>query len=505
MSPPPVPPKVGPLTRDDLLEIWKSVVDPSYSDPFILKGDGHGLEIIGQAHAQHARVSEAIDTSTQAMFILPGSGQSNEPASGARKATVTLTLARTKRLELPMTIGAGTVFIGEETTDWGDTEPRVVRTGRRYTLLQDFTFGPGEAGPFNLPAVAELPGYGFNNPLPGTIKYVSQPGNAHNNTGATLFTDIVVAGATDDLLLGATDPDVPVLEHIGQYLMFESGLNTGKIRRVIAYQSPDPVGPPPSGGTAVIQPVAVLRTSAIVGTFIDNEPLVTSSPSTFGIFQRAAQPGPGVFKVVVVRTFGTFVPAMTVTGLTSGATFTIGVVDQSPDLVPEPGGTAGWRMLDWVIDWGLTSTNVAKPGGGKLAVLDGLGAERAIYRSSDEDDEHYRARVALVADTTSPLAVLRAANRVLAPFGLSACLREVGTAKMPGFYFDNDFWDYDFVIRPQDRWKILLDYVEFRGFFTIGVPPGTSAKTRADVWAAVNEAKPAGVAFDLVIEEFSCS
>jgi hypothetical protein len=106
-------------------------------------------------------------------------------------------------------------------------------------------------------------------------------------------------------------------------------------------------------------------------------------------------------------------------------------------------GTVGWRVLDWVLDWQLTVSNTTQPTGGTSAVLDALGDERDVPRAPGEDDNKYRIRVAQLPDTVSPNALRRTANRVLAPFGLTGCLREAGLALLPGAYFDNDSYDND--------------------------------------------------------------
>jgi len=167
----PIIPTDGPLSEADLQRIWESSVDDLFAQPLTELGDGFGLEVYGQMFAQLARVSRAVDVSTQAMYILPWSGQTNDPARGEARATVTLTFTRTQRLELPMVV-TGDVFIDEETTDWGDNpgdSGQVVNTGRRYTLVEPLVFAPGVAGPLTGLAQAERPGWGYNNPQPDTI------------------------------------------------------------------------------------------------------------------------------------------------------------------------------------------------------------------------------------------------------------------------------------------------------------------------------------------------
>ncbi len=143
-------------------------------------------------------------------------------------------------------------------------------------------------------------------------------------------------------------------------------------------------------------------------------------------------------------------------------------------------------MLDWAIDLGIAVTNPSSPIGGLTAVLDAIGKERKILRTFAEGDDAYRERVAAPADVVSPNAIRRAMNRVLMPLGIHGCFREVGRPLFRGFFLDGDpnssdpaiafAYDMDFVVRPADRYKLDLDYTEFRAFFVISVPPISSGE-----------------------------
>ena len=601
-------PKTGPLTPAELEQLWLSVVDPSYSGPIVEGGEGSGLEAIRQAFAQYERLSVAVDTTTQEMFILPWSGQSNEPAGNARRAQVTLTVTRTSDFARELTFQRGLVFAEEETTDMARNGPEVVHTGRRYRVLAQRTLGPGEAGPLLLPCEATLFGHGFDNPAIGTIRALVEPGAGFANLAGT-----VVLGADDapHQLLVANQPDVVIPEHIGQYLRFNVGANLGQMRRVVGYQGPNP---PVHGGVALLAPTGIFRVPVVGGPPFQIGEQVEQLPSgARGRFVHLVGD-----RIIIDRTFGTFVVGQVVAGLSSGAAALIDAIDQDPNLVAET-GTAGWDVLGWT-NLGVAATNTTSPTGGRLGMLDELGAERRINRASGEDDESYRRRVATVADVVSPGAILRRANRVYAPYGGSACLREVGLPLLRGLMLDGDpgslnpdiayASDLDFVSFPgfnfiagaffpgekvqqnnggviaegraileypavapgtplpagsftgvvgvrgtfvpnvvvtgltsgataepsavigglqeRDRFKLLLDYLEFRAFFLVSVPktslgefglaydvgatsaydaspflvfydglPATTATLQRSVWQAVNEGRAGGVGFDL--------
>jgi hypothetical protein len=130
--------------------------------------------------------------------------------------------------------------------------------------------------------------------------------------------------------------------------------------------------------------------------------------------------------------------------------------------------------------------NVAATTGGIDASLDALAYDRGMYRNKLETDDQFRLRIVQTPDTVSPAAIQRAADSVLEPFGSVGCLREVGTSKLPGFFYDAGSsadspqveahnFAYDFGVatgtpRVGDRFKLHLDTKDFRGFFLLGVP-----------------------------------
>jgi hypothetical protein len=307
--------KNGPLTIADLLEVWKSATDSSYNEAFVEAGEGGGLEAYTQGFAQLARVSQAIDVTTQAMYIMPFSGQSNPPAAGEAQATVTLRLARSTRQELPLVLGAGMVFYEEQTDDWGDTGAVPINTGRRYTLVEDFVFFPGESGPFDVQAIAEKPGYGYNNPLVGSIKVVDQVGVNFYHQRATVQ---VVAGnipppvTSTVTVVSANETDTFIPEHAGQYLLLTAGANVGQIARMVNFQGPD--ASVPRGSIVQLELYVVFEAyGPITGTWQDGESVQILRPPFFPVVgtgvRSVAKAGPGTHnKVGFVLTSGDMLP-----------------------------------------------------------------------------------------------------------------------------------------------------------------------------------------------------
>lgn len=440
-------PKTGPLTRAELQEIWKGATDRTYNEAFIKAGDGRGLEVWGQVFAQFERVSQAIDVTTQAMFIRPSSAATNPPAAGEARATVTLKIARDGLLDRPLVLRAGQ-FVEEETTDWGPGGGVTVRTGRRYALARDLVFHAGERGPFEVVATAERPGYGYNNPLPGTLRVLSQIGSLFENNRGTVGTEpapVVLNGVPSRAyMLADNQPDMPVPDHVGQYLYFVNGANRGMTARMLEFVAPQPSAIPPLGSQVDLELLWDVEVNAFAGVFEDGETLaitnggpVVAYATFLHVRDVVGMPRRLAF---VVQNGGSIAIGSTVTGLVSGATATIETVLYATQPIAEaPAGAvtgATWRVLDWALDWQISATNEAQPRGGRSGMLDELGNEREIYRSPGEDDESYRARVAAIADVVSPNAIKRSLNRSMGAYPW--CLREVGKSKFRGFFFDGD-------------------------------------------------------------------
>jgi hypothetical protein len=451
---------VGPLTLAELLALWEGAVDSTYAQPFVQAGDGGGLEVYSQGFAQHVRVSQAVDASTQAMYILPFSGQTAPPASGAQLATVTLTFTRGGYLDRPLVLGAGMVWVDEVAIDSSNLGPVGVDTGRRYLLTQTVVFMPGEQGPLTAQAVAEKPGAGYNNPAPGTISLVEQPGADFANVQATvsLRATAPLAGpptpASRTQLVALNQADMPVPEQLGQYVTFSAGANQTKNGRITAFAPPDPAHN--IGSVVDLEQFAVTTAFTVfAGTFLPGEVVdVKSGINLVGrgtVLAARVDAATGRLRVAFVVIQGAVAAGNTLKGELSTATANVDLVYLDGTFNAEV-GTATWRVLDWVLDWKLTTTNALSPSGGAVAMLDALGEERGLPRHPGEIDDDYRRRVSQVADVVSPNAIRRALNRALG--GYPWCFREVGGALLPGFYFDRvlpsgagdpmgDFFDMD--------------------------------------------------------------
>ena len=59
----------GPLSQAEIFALWQATVDERFAQPLVEQGDGYGLEVYGQAFAQFARVSKAIDVTMESMYV----------------------------------------------------------------------------------------------------------------------------------------------------------------------------------------------------------------------------------------------------------------------------------------------------------------------------------------------------------------------------------------------------------------------------------------------------
>jgi hypothetical protein len=438
-----MPPKTGPLTRADLQAIWTSALDKGYTEPFLKAGDGGGLEAHSQQWATFQRVSEAVDRTTQSFYLCPWSGQTDEPASGAVRATVTLAITRSLRLEAPLALAAGTFVIGERIpfpTQEGAVD---VDTGRYYELAEDLIFHPGEPGPLTVLARALRPGYGYNNPLSGSIRSIQQVASLFENDLASIsatYPAFVSPIGSNVQLATALQADTPVPDHVGQYFLIAgASLNLpARQARVRQFLSGPGGG---IGSTVVLDSLASVILTGGVGTFQVGEVVSFGTTAKGVVLKHSTFGGNAILTFLFTHGGGATFVGLVGTGALSAATGTVAALLYKDEFTPEaPIGSVGgvsWRAMDWIVDFGLVATNALSPTGGRAAVLDEIGYERDIQRASGEADDDYRERLKKPSDVVSPNAIRRALNRTLG--SLEWCFLEVGANDgLRGWFYDGD-------------------------------------------------------------------
>lgn len=513
------------LSKDDLMALWRSSVDEDFARA-LLEGSPEVIEVSAEIMAA---ASDAIEQTTQGFYLRPHSSQTYPPAAGGHPALVNIVVDRAPPAQGAIVLAAATFIVEEQAVDAGDDGAELVATGRRYKPDASVVLSPGVIE-VTQQFHAERAGDGYNLPLEDSIILIDDAGSAAGDSAS-----VVPGTGTHRLYLSPTSETVSPFS-VGQYVALTSGANAGQRRLVIGYESPDPNFP--HNGILDLAASTTLAVSTVVGTFIPGEIIEQVSTGA-----AATLLGLAPAYLVAVRIAVPAFTAASIRGVQSGATATVTAVLESPAMVAES-GTAGWELLSWM-QLGVTVTNPARPAGGSAPTLDHIGEERTMLRASGELDEPYRKRLYARPDVDSPNALIRAMNRVLAPYGLTGCLREPSDLDtFQGFFFDAPAngpearryaYDLDFVMRPQDRYKLILDLAEYRGFFIAAIPPMSlgefgfgfddggvpffdaapypnffdgyavdAAKIRVAVWKALNGARLGGVGFELVEDRAGC-
>ncbi len=262
-----------PLTLDDFVDLWRRVLDPGYTGPIEAGGSGRGLELV-RAHAAIAeRLSLAVDRTAGALYILPHSGQTSEPASGAHYSAVELEFRRSRAFQVPVKLTTSVEF---EDAD-----------GRRFRLDSDLDVPAGSPGPWTAAASAEVASRSWD-VRAGTLESIVQPGSTFANLGATVA---IVAGVEE--LTDTGRPDALTPAHVGQYVQFTVGANVGRVRRVaewrrnvdgtntVALANDDPSIPAALAAEAGAAGWRVLRWAEDLGVAVTNpEAASGGSPAT---------------------------------------------------------------------------------------------------------------------------------------------------------------------------------------------------------------------------------
>ncbi len=429
------------LTAADLLRLWRAVVSQEYARQLVEVADS-GVEVIEQLAEQFAAAAGACGRTVAQMFILPHSSQEYPPAAGAARATVTLSLSRSTAFDRLVVIPRGRA-VAESVTDASDEGAISVLTGRRYLVTAPVPMLPGIAGPVAYTAEAERIGDGYNLPAPETLTRWSNEPTGSGVGGEVLAGNTFALGTGDSL-----GPD-----HVGAYLEILGGSNAGALRQVVAVLG---------DGLVSLDSYWTL-TGTTVGAWIAGEP-VTRGGSTIGTLVGVDG------STVAIDSTATLAAGDVLTGRESGATVTVASLIASPALTPDT--LVPWQLRT-LTELGIAVSNEQSPTGGRQAWLDELGWERMIDRSPQEADDAYRERVAAIPDAVSPNAILRAANRVLAPYGLSAAFREPGTPTWPGMFYDasNPALGSAFDLSTAEAsYRLTTSLRTYRAFFYLVVP-----------------------------------
>src|SRR5262245_26914077 len=118
------------LTRDELMALWASSVDPEFARELLEKPDS-GIEVVEAAAEVMAMASVSIEKTSQSFFLRRHSAQTYPPATGAQKSQVNVDLARAAPASDAIVLQPGLFFLEETVVDFSEDGGVMVGTGRR--------------------------------------------------------------------------------------------------------------------------------------------------------------------------------------------------------------------------------------------------------------------------------------------------------------------------------------------------------------------------------------
>lgn len=432
-----------PFTKSQYLELWRQLLPRSYTDPIEQESSGQGLDIPSLQAEIWADLEQKINVDQQAYFLKPHSIQTGPVSQGGQKAMGTVEIRRLAPAIGDIALPTGTLLEATETDSYGGE-----RLVARYVTLLPYTFTEGNAGPFTVAVAAQFIGYDGNIAADKINRFLEL---------GTVIVPSQLVNSSSLVRRGIPGSDTLTTEMVGRYFRFSAGVTAEEAaipRRIVS------------------------------------------------VFQLGTQPGL------------VFEPALAVT-TTPGTLVTVDVEE--------------WSEL------GLVVSQPDEVTGGRGAALDAIGVDRGQGRGAGEDDDAYRERLCKLADIVSPAAIRRIVDRILTPCGVPYRILETRDVEsLMGFTWDiHPFDNGGVAIIPKlansqlvGQGIVWLDGSTSVRYFLILVsnssesPWGLSfddAPTPAmcaydqsaydgsdllldcvaQLWTALNEARAAGVAFQI--------
>lgn len=97
----------APTDQAGFLDLWRRLFPVDYTDSLEREASGRGLDIAAAQAAIFARVSRALNVTTQAYYVRDHSTETADPATGATRATGTVMVGRGAPANFAITIAAG--------------------------------------------------------------------------------------------------------------------------------------------------------------------------------------------------------------------------------------------------------------------------------------------------------------------------------------------------------------------------------------------------------------
>jgi len=206
-----------PITKEELLEVWRRIFPPSYTVPIEEESAGQGFDMPSTQAEQLAAAASIVNTITQAYYLKPHSIQTALPAGGAEKSIGMVTLTRAPPLAGDYELDAGTQLLAVQEGTRGERIEGVL-----FNLLSALTLPAGSTVPVDAPIIAERAGY-QGNVRAGTISAFALRGRA------SVAADVIA----DNSVMDDGTPDRFTLGMVGQFIRFPSGANVGTFPRKI--------------------------------------------------------------------------------------------------------------------------------------------------------------------------------------------------------------------------------------------------------------------------------
>ena len=240
---------------NQMLDIFKRVVSDDYWRPIAEGGPGGEPDDSYSIFRGMARVfstlSEKFNTSTQALYALPGALQTGPPASSGLPAGVGDGIATVARVG-PST-EAIVIYPGQMMLLFDSKGLKVPGEARTYVNADTVVWNPGDTDPRDVRFVCDAVGYVGNldfieDPetglVPDDLILIKDQSNHRANIGGS-----ILFGATS-LLMDSGVPSVFIAEDVGLYVRIDDAANVenvGQIRKIIGFESPEQENPPGTG------------------------------------------------------------------------------------------------------------------------------------------------------------------------------------------------------------------------------------------------------------------
>jgi hypothetical protein len=141
-------------TKEDFVDIYRTVLPPAYVAPLEEQDDGAGMDLAYAIAAMAELADCASNKGTQAYFQRPHSDQTDEPAAAPVKASGAFLVSRVGYSVGSVVVPAGTIIEAYRIDSYGDEE--IVG---RYLTAASVTVAEGTGESELLQIEAEFPGY----------------------------------------------------------------------------------------------------------------------------------------------------------------------------------------------------------------------------------------------------------------------------------------------------------------------------------------------------------